>query len=85
MKWSLKKTVAFFREKEYYIRCIFPVPHGVMVAQLTLDQFVEVRILMRQPFSGELAERRPFARSLGPGNCLPAVSAVSSVGRAYAF
>ena len=61
------------------------LPHGVMVAQLTLDQFVEVRILMRQPSSGEHAAHRPIARSFGPGNCQPAVSAVSSVGRAYAF
>lgn len=28
---------------------IILMPHGVMVAQLTLDQFVKVRILMRQP------------------------------------
>ena len=27
----------------------FSLPHGVTVAQLTLDQFVKVRILVRQP------------------------------------
>lgn len=33
----------------------FSLPHGVTVAQLTLDQFVKVRILVRQPPSSGLS------------------------------
>ena len=33
------------------------LPHGVTVAQLILDQFVKVQILVRQPFSGLVTGR----------------------------
>lgn len=45
----LEKDVDFYLRIEYHIKHSFLMPHGVMVAQLTLDQFVKVRILMRQP------------------------------------
>ena len=46
---SIEKDVDFYLRIEYHIKHSFLMPHGVMVAQLTLDQFVKVRILMRQP------------------------------------
>lgn len=40
----------------------YPLPGGVMVAQLILVQFVEVRILAGQPFFHK-AQYRPSAQS----------------------
>ena len=45
-----KKKCLHWRSKFGIIHRVFrSLPHGVTVAQLTLDQFVKVRILVRQP------------------------------------
>ena len=44
-----------------YASFLRSLPHGVTVAQLTLDQFVKVRILVRQPIWMDCGgARNPF-------------------------
>ena len=44
-----KKVLHGARRVCYHVRVLRPIlPHGVTVAQLTLDQFVKVRILVGQ-------------------------------------
>lgn len=53
-----------------FVNILYTVPNCVMVARLTLDQFVRVQILLRQP-------RPPFMKVVFLSeNSLPSVAAV---------
>ena len=74
-----KKCLHWRRRFGIICRVFRSLPHGVTVAQLTLDQFVWVRILVTQPKPGFPAEENRaslkgarFFLAIGAGKAEPA-------------